>query len=76
MAKDARGLVNFEEKIGNIMRLGDWIDDVNEGMFTDYDGFGEYATEDGIIKNSFVKPSDVKHNHVQTQYEFIVWYNR
>lgn len=68
-------LVKFVAKNGDVMRMGDWINNVNAGNFIDYDGFGAYATEDEET-NIFVKPSDVKRNKILTQYEFIVWYNR
>jgi len=53
------------EKIDNgdpdfdIMTIEEWIRAVETGCFIDYDGHGNLATKDEILKNFLVKPSYV-----------------
>lgn len=62
------------DKDDNQMRISDFIEAVKSGDFTDYDGFGVYATR--IKKTDIpVYPSDVSHG-LRTDFTHIVWYNR
>jgi hypothetical protein len=45
------------------------------GLFIDYDGFGEYATED-LVSNKKIRPSDLKTGRLLCGFTHVVWYNR
>ena len=57
------------------MSLVEFIVNVKDGSFIDYDGFGTYIKDDkdtGIV----VYPSDVENNSIRKEFTEIVWYNR
>ena len=54
------------------MTLDEFIEDVELGCFTDYDGYGVYATEEGYT-DIYVHPSD---KHFKTEYPYICWFNK
>jgi len=61
------------------MTMQDWIECVKVGGFIGYDGFGKYATKDGMKDSNKlydVKPSDLKKGKVDKSWTHIVWYNR
>ena len=60
---------------GNVMTLKEFIECVEDGGFIDYDGWGNYV-RDGKESNIMIKPSDVKHNSVRTDFDTIIWFNR
>jgi len=66
---------NFTPRLGDLMTLDEFINDVESGMFIDYDGFGCYATMDEETK-IMVRPSDLKRGLIKKEYPLIVWFNR
>ena len=62
---------------GDLMSIGEFIDNCISGMFIDYDGYGNYCTADEET-NEEVIPSDVFNGKIKLDREYpsIVWYNR
>lgn len=67
----------FEEipKYGDVMTLDDFIECCDGGGFIDYDGSGNYATEDHMT-NISINPSDVDKGTIRKDFYKIVWFNR
>lgn len=62
-------------KYGHVMSLSEFIECVNGGGFTDYDGFGRYV-KDGKETNIDIYPSDVKANNIRSEFDTIIWFNK
>ncbi len=64
-------------KYGDLMRIEDWIECVEDGGFIDYDGSGTYSDGERM-SNKTVHPSDVNADQLIKNEEFtrIVWFNR
>lgn len=60
---------------GDKMSLKDFIENCNSGGFINYDGFGQYATNDKIT-DIIILPSDVKKGTIRKDFDFVVWFNR
>jgi hypothetical protein len=60
---------------GDVMTLEHFIENVKDGGFIDYDGFGNYV-KDGKMSNIEIYPSDVKHNMIRKDFDTIIWFNR
>lgn len=59
-----------------IMTREDFIEQVGQLFFIDYDGFGELATATQC-SNIYIKPSDIENNFVFPEWAtHVVWYNR
>ena len=56
------------------MTMAEFIENVECGGFTDYDGFGKYATA-GKMSDIVVRPSDVPDN-LHAEYSHVVWFNK
>ena len=54
-----------------------WLENVKDGMFIDYDGSGNYAS-DTQMSNISVSPSDLERGWIRKDKEFthIIWFNR
>jgi hypothetical protein len=59
----------------HIFTLSEFIHDVKEGYFIDYDGYGYYAT-DKEKSNKMIRPSHIKKGKVDHSFTHVVWYNR
>ena len=59
---------------GDHMPIEDFVVYVKTGCFIDYDGFGDYATDNEVTDIS-ISPSDVKHG-LDPRWTHIVWYNK
>lgn len=57
------------------MTLKEFIKCVKYGLFTDYDGYGVYATKKGYTDIK-IYPSDVMHDLHKVEYPYICWFNR
>ena len=57
------------------MTLKEFIKGVKNGCFTDYDGYGVYATKKGYT-GIIICPSDVLDNHYKAEYPYICWFNK
>ena len=55
--------------------LKEFIKAVKNGFFTDYDGYGVYATKKGYT-DIIIRPSDVLHNRHKIEYPYICWFNK
>lgn len=62
-------------KYGDVMSLKHFIENVKDGSFIDYDGYGNYV-KDGMESDIEIYPSDVKHNAIRKDFDTIVWYNK
>jgi hypothetical protein len=60
---------------GDVMSLKHFIENVKDGGFINYDGFGNYV-KDGKQSNIEVYPSDVRRNRIRTDFDTIIWFNR
>ncbi len=59
----------------NVMSLEEFIENVKDGGFIDYDGSGNYM-RDGRESNITIYPSDVEHGSIRKDFDQIAWYNR
>lgn len=66
---------NMGNHDGLIMDISRFINDVKDGLFIDYDGWGKYIKDDKI-SDITIHPSDVKYNSVRKDFDKIIWYNR
>jgi len=57
------------------MTIDEWLHACVMGNLIDYDGYGFYATEDGM-SDILVRPSDVQDGNIQEGWTHIVWLNR
>ena len=60
---------------GTVMSLKDFIDNVNDGGFIDYDGHGRYV-KDKKMTDIMIYPSDVKSGYIRKNFDTIIWFNR
>lgn len=60
---------------GDHMTLEMFVNACKSGMFIDYDGNGDYATEDQV-SDLIVSPSDITSGEYRTDFTHIVWYNK
>lgn len=61
---------------GDHMTLAEFIENVESGMFIDYDGYGNYASETEMFSNLTVNPSDVEDGKIDKKHTHVVWFNR
>ena len=57
------------------MTLKEFIDEVKIGFLTDDDGYGYYATEEGLTDIK-VYPSHVTYNWLKNEYPYVCWFNK
>ena len=57
------------------MNLKDFVKDVKDEVFRDWDGYGVYATEEGYT-DIIIHPSDVLRNRYKKEYPYICWFNK
>ncbi len=57
---------------GDHMEIEEFAEDVKNGMFIDYDGSRNYATESAMSDKEF-RPSTFE---VKAPYTHVVWFNR
>ncbi len=68
--------VNFTNVCdGPITRLNEFIEQVKQGYFIDYDGYGCYV-KDNKVTNIEILPSDIKYNAIRKEFNTIVWFNK
>lgn len=60
---------------GSVMSLKEFLDYVDEGMFIDYDGSGNYV-KDGKMSDIDIYPSDVNRGVIRKDFDTIIWFNR
>ena len=58
----------------DVMSLESFIENVNDGGFTNYDGYGCYV-KDGKRSDIEIFPSDVKYDSIRKDFDTIVWFN-
>jgi len=58
------------------MTLKEFIDCCKVGAITDSDGCGVYATEDMVISNLPISPTQVCKGWNRTDFKYICWYNK
>lgn len=69
-------LKDIDKSCGDLMTLQDFIEGCEIGpLFTDYDGFGEYATKNKV-SNITVYPSDIISRKFRKDFTHIMWYNK
>lgn len=65
-----------KDTIGTPMPMAAWKENVLDGGFIDYDGYGYYS-KDGVASNVKIIPSDLTtHCRVRTDFDEVIWYNR
>jgi hypothetical protein len=60
---------------GDVMSLDNFIENVEDGGFIDYDGHGSYVI-DGKMTNVNVFASDVENKLIRTEFDTMIWFNR
>lgn len=60
---------------GDLMPISEFAECVRQGGFKDYDGYGRYATEEGVSE-IVVSPSQFKKHGPNPTFTHIVWFNR
>jgi hypothetical protein len=60
---------------GDVMDLEDFIECCEDGGFIDYDGSGNYATEDKMTDIT-IYPSDITSGNYRKDFPKIVWFNK
>lgn len=66
-----RGIPSY----GDHMTLEEFVSYCKSGMFIDYDGSGNYATE-SQESNIDIHPSDVALGKIRKDFTHVVWYNK
>jgi hypothetical protein len=64
---------------GDLMTVADFTEAVRQGMLIDYDGQGNWATDLGVDRYSYVKPSAVRFDPASAPPAWathVLWYNR
>lgn len=64
---------------GDVMPISLFKECVEEGLFMDTDGFGEYANgATGKVSNKEIYPSEFKKNRILEEKEFthVIWFNK
>ena len=59
----------------DVMSLKDFIENVNNGGFIDYDGFGRYI-RGNQESNIDIYPSDIRHDAIRDDFDTIIWFNK
>ena len=59
----------------DVMSLKNFIENVNDGGFIDYDGFGRYI-RGNQESNIDIYPSDIRHDAIRDDFDTIIWFNR
>lgn len=60
---------------GQLFTMSKFIEYVKDGYFIDYDGYGHYATKDGM-SDDIIIPSDIKSGKISKQWTHVIWFNR
>ena len=60
---------------GDLMTLEEFIEECNNGILIDYDGFGYYATETGK-SDIKIYPSDISMNKYRKDFSHVIWFNK
>ena len=60
---------------GDIFTLEKFIELVNDGGFTNFDGYGYYATEDAK-SDVYIYPSDIREKIYRSDFTHIIWFNK
>ncbi len=61
---------------GDLMTLEEFSESCLSGLFTDYDGHGNYATATEM-SDKVVYPSDIIYGHIPMQkWTHVVWFNK
>ena len=60
---------------GDVMTLNQFKNNVKNGGFVDYDGYGHYIDGDKMT-DIIIYPSDVKHHSLRHKLNKIIWFNK
>lgn len=60
---------------GDRMTLRSFIRDCHDGMLTDYDGIGYYATR-AKMSRLVAHPSNIVKGRIRHEWSHVVWFNR
>lgn len=60
---------------GDHMTIEEFKENCDDGMFTEYDGSGYYATE-SEVSNIEALPSRIKNGIIETGWTHVVWFNK
>jgi hypothetical protein len=62
-------------KNDHVLTINEFIEQVKQGYFIDYDGYGCYV-KDNKVTNIEILPSDIKYNAIRKEFNTIVWFNK
>lgn len=78
--KDFNGFFSSVPEYGNLFTFEEFLENIRQGFFIDYDGVGHYAFEDatGIIWDSkiLVYPSDYANRRIDFRFSHVIWFNK
>jgi hypothetical protein len=60
---------------GDMIELEEFIDLCEQGSFVDSDGFGYYATTNGM-SDKYAVPSEIKSGNIQKEWTHVCWFNK
>ncbi len=60
---------------GDMFSIQEFVQHCKDGVFGDYDGFGQYSTATGMSVHR-IKPSDVTEGKTLKDFTHVVWFNR
>lgn len=66
-------ICDYDDQTFDILSRELWLESVNNGLFTDYDGHGDGITTDGVGIQHLI-PSKI--NEIKDEVDWVVWYNR
>lgn len=67
----------YQEPLGDVFTLEDFIKSVDEGFFNDYDGIG-YLSSDGIQEQDIVECNLdwLNDKLAEDHYKYVIWFNK
>ena len=59
-----------------VMTRQSFVEDVNNGLFTNDDGHGMYAKDRLTMTNVECVPSDIEAGYIREDFDYVVWWNK
>jgi len=79
LSREKRMMMPYElddiPDFADVMPLKEFIECVDNGLFIDYDGSGNYVLN-GKETNITIYPSDVVHGAIRWEFDSVAWYNK
>ena len=79
LSREKRMMMSYElddiPDFADVMPIKQFIECVDNGLFIDYDGSGNYVLN-GKETNVPIYPSDVEHGAIRWEFDSVAWYNK